>query len=61
METGAVEIYAEIKRETELAILATDGVNDFWLPKSEIKIKRRKHTDVEIIIPEWLAIDKEII
>ena len=61
MKANSVEIYVEIKRETELAILATDGVSEFWLPNSQIKIERKKHPDAEITLPEWLAIEKEII
>lgn len=56
-----VEVYVEIKRETELAVLVSDGVSEFWLPKSQIEIEHRKDGHAEITLPEWLAIDKEII
>jgi len=58
---NSVEFYAEIRRETEMAILAFDGANEIWLPKSLIEITPVKHPDVEITLPEWLAIDKGII
>jgi len=61
MMIKSVEVYMEIKRETALAILATDGVSDVWLPKSQIKIDRKKYPDAEITLPEWLAIEKEIV
>lgn len=56
-----VEIFVEIKRSTEMAVLVSDGVNEFWLPKSQIEIEHRKDRHAEITLPEWLAIDKEII
>jgi hypothetical protein len=53
---------AEIKWETENAYLLTDGVNEFWIPKSQVTEKEHiSGSDYEITIPEWLAIDKEII
>jgi hypothetical protein len=61
MRSDQVEFYSEIKREIEFAALAFDGINDIWLPKSQIEIKPMKHPDVEITLPEWLAKEKEII
>ena len=55
-----VEFYAEIRRETDMAVLAFDGINEIWLPRSQIEIKPVKHPDVEITLPEWLAKDKGI-
>ena len=59
---------AEIKHETQEdeekmgAFLCFDGVNEFWIPKSQVIEKRQiSGDDYEITIPEWLAIDKEII
>lgn len=58
-----VEIYVEIIRDNDkdLAILVSDGVSEFWLPRSQIEIEHRKDGHAEITLPEWLAIDKEII
>lgn len=61
MDKNLIEVYLEVKRETEKAVLCTDGIAEFWLPKSQIEIKYIKDSDAEITIPEWLAIDKEII
>ena len=57
-----VEIYVEIIRDNDkdLAILVSDGVSQFWLPRSQIEIEYRKD-GAEITLPEWLAIEKEII
>lgn len=57
-----VELYVELKRETEAAYLFSDGINSFWLPKSQIiEMEHKKGEDYEIVIPEWLAAKKEII
>ena len=61
MDNKLIEFYAEIKRETDKAVLAFDGANDIWLPKSKITIKKLNVPDVEITLPEWLAKQKGII
>lgn len=43
----------EIKRETEKAVLFKFGESENWLPKSQIKIKKKKE-GVSIEIPAWL-------
>lgn len=54
------EITVEIKVETDKAILVSDGDVEAWLPKSQI-VERIDLKDgyAELIIPEWLAEDKE--
>ena len=32
-----IEFYGEIKRETDKAYLVFDGINEIWLPKSQVK------------------------
>ena len=60
-----IEIFGEIKRETELAIRFFDGTKTVWLPKSQIEydepnpVSRHGMTTVEM--PEWLAIEKELV
>ena len=60
-----VEIYGEIKKETEQAILFFDGVTECWLPKSRIEIlkeeekKGQRLADIEI--EEWMAYEKGLI
>jgi hypothetical protein len=61
MDSREVEFYGEIKHETDDAILVNDGVNEIWLPKSQIEIDYVNETDAQITLPEWLAIDKGII
>ena len=59
-----IEFCGEIKHETDAAYLVFDGENEVWLPKSQIqdvKELNKKQNAWLFIIPEWLAIDKEII
>ena len=63
-QSDPVEFCGEVKHETDYAYLITDGVNDFWIPKSQIREMKRVGKDgdnYEITIPEWLAMEKEII
>ena len=63
-----IEFCAEIKHETEEdeekmgAFLLTDGIHEWWVPKSQIISKYHvADNNYEFTIPEWLAIDKGII
>ena len=56
-----IEIYVEVKRQSEMAILASDGVSEFWLPKSQITMTHKNDDDYEIEMPEWLAIEKGVV
>lgn len=59
---NTVEFYGEIRKETDGAWLVYDGVNQIWLPKSQIiEMNHVKGSDYEFIIPEWLAVKKEIV
>jgi len=61
---GAVEhvsLSGEIRRETELAILFFDGKRETWLPKSQLKDITRYSDEVEIVIPLWLAEERELL
>lgn len=53
-----IEVEVEIIHQTETAIKVENlkGVN-VWLPKSKIEI----HDNGEISLPEWLAIDRELV
>jgi len=53
-----IDIACEIKVETDKAVLINDGTKEVWLPKSQIEINRE---DKEVTMPEWLAIEKELI
>lgn len=59
-----VEFCGELKHETEHAYLIYDGSHEVWIPKSQVQEIRkldRQGVDYEVIIPEWLAIEKGII
>lgn len=58
----AVEIYAEIKKETDKGLLVFDGEQQVWLPKSQIEFNEpNKNFETSIWIPEWLATQKGIV
>ncbi len=52
-----VEIAAEKRRETELAILIFDGDREAWIPKSQCE----DNGDGTFTMTEWLAKDKGLI
>lgn len=57
-----IEISCQKKYETEKAILVVNLKNkDVWLPKSQIEIDSEAKGVVELQIPEWLAVEKELI
>jgi len=57
-----VEIYGKILHKTPDAILFHDGTLKVWLPKSQIDWgEPNKYGDVLVEMPEWLAIDKELV
>lgn len=61
---GYVYIDGEVRHITERAVLIHDGKREAWIPLSKIEdsddeIAVGKH--LEILIPEWLAIDKGLI
>ena len=56
-----IEFYLEKKRETKAAFLFTDGVGEYWIPKSQVVANHIKENDYEVIMPEWLAKEKEMI
>lgn len=53
----------ELLAETDLAILVSDdgGTTKHWLPKSQIEFEKLPSGLVEVTIPRWLAIEKEIV
>ena len=47
---------------TDDAILFTDGVNKFWLPRSQIiEMEHLTGNEYEVTVPLWLALKKEMI
>lgn len=53
-----VDITGEIVGETEKAYRFSDGENVVWLPKSQCEWDERESV---MTMPEWLAIDKELV
>lgn len=52
-----VTLDLEVEAETELAVMVKNDHGDkVWLPKSKIHI----HDD-GIDVPDWLAVDKELV
>lgn len=51
-----VDIAGEIRRETDRAFLAFDGIREVWLPKSQVE-----HDQGTFAMPEWLAKDKGLL
>lgn len=57
-----IDLPVEMRRETEKAYLFFDGVDEIWIPKSQIKaMEMRDGEPIEISIPEWLAAEKGLI
>ncbi len=52
-----VDVAGEIKAQTDKAIQFYDGSRTVWLPRSQIEI----NDDDTVTMPEWLALDKELI
>ena len=53
-----IEIDVEIKKITEMAILADDGYTEHWIPKSLIEEDvedAEVDETITITIPEWFA------
>jgi hypothetical protein len=51
-----------MKYETDKAMLLFDGKKEVWVPKSQIEDTERMEKNMVVItIPEWLAMEKELI
>jgi len=66
--TKPVELCLEIERETDAALLLTDGTKESqWVPKSQLDCENYKINDLtagdtEVFwMPEWLATKKGFI
>lgn len=60
-----IDIVVQLHHETERAVLVSDtGIRDdaVWLPKSQIEyVPGPKPGTIEVTLPEWLAVDKDLI
>ena len=51
-----VEFFLEIRRKTTLAYLFFDGIDEIWLPQSQIiAIENLGGGNFRVVIPHWLA------
>lgn len=61
-QSETVDICATIINKTAKAVLISDGIRETWLPISQIEIiDNPDGVTVTIELPEWLALDKELI
>jgi len=58
-----LEVYVHAETEKALFVSGVGPGSDkrVWLPKSQIEINDRSQFLAEITVPEWLAIDKELV
>lgn len=57
MKSDLVDIEGKVRNETEKAYLFWDGNVEVWLPKSQCEWDG----DCVMTMPEWLAVDKELV
>lgn len=57
MSRELYDFAATLKHETDAAFLVTDGIKDYWLPKSMTE----NNGDGTFTLPEWLAVEKGIV
>lgn len=56
-----VEVAVEIVWETAKGLKCSDGMDTFWLPKSQVIDKEEVKGGHKITIPRWLAEEKGVI
>ena len=57
-----INFYGQYRDETPRAVLVNDGIDNIWLPRSQIKSMRQiRDTDYEFVISYWLAKKKGIV
>jgi hypothetical protein len=61
MGTEMVEVFGTTKRETDDAVLIEFADGEIWLPKSQLEDWPDIEEEGEVIIPYWLAMDKDLI
>lgn len=61
-KTEMIQFFGQFRNETTKAVLVNDGVENIWIPRSQIKTMRQiRDSDYEFVIPYWLAKKKRII
>lgn len=63
IDGNLAELDLEKEAETSKAILISDGNTECWIPKSQLEDDYEELPSglIRIIIPEWLAIEKELV
>ena len=61
MSKRMVEIEVKVMATTETAILINDVAEEVWLPKSQLEDWPNVGKTGKIVMPEWLAKDKELL
>jgi len=61
MDSKLVDIAVQVKYETKAAYLINDGDKDIWIPKSQCELHFEPNKSAILTLPEWLALDKELI
>jgi hypothetical protein len=59
-----IDVTLQLHHETAKAILVSedgDRDNAKWLPLSQVEIERKERGIVIVTMPEWLAMDKDLI
>lgn len=58
-----IDMMFELRHETDLAILVSDGGEPVWLPKSQVEVEPAASPSglVSVTLPEWLAEEKGLI
>lgn len=56
-----VDLDLNLITETKEAILVSDGKREAWLPKSQIEYEPDGKGSVMVTLPEWMAVQKELV
>lgn len=64
-ESDKINIIVLLKMETDKAVMINYEGDNIWLPKSQIEFDGRLdlhiEKEIEIQIPEWLAVEKDMV
>ena len=62
MKSDLYDLLVEIKHQTDLAILVSDGAREAWLPKSRVEIEPSEISGLYIVTaPESLLTEKGLV
>lgn len=62
VQAKLVDLEVELRHETDNAILISDdGKRGIWLPKSQVEFEPVDGKTGIVTLPEWLAIEKELV